>query len=65
MQYEDLHNLLKSSSSTRKYFLSLPVETQLSLHNHNDYIHTAEELHRKISMIENYDYHCKLSDGKI
>ena len=44
--YPNLQSLLNKSSSTRSYFLSLPVETQLLLHKHNDDIHSAQELHR-------------------
>lgn len=62
MRYNNLHDMINSSSSTRRYFLSLPVEMQISLHKHNDYIHTAEELHRKVSVIENFEYHLKLSN---
>lgn len=65
MRYENLHDLLISSRSTRQYFLSLPVKLQLSLHNHNDYIHTAQELHLQASMIEKYEHHCNLSDGAL
>ncbi len=65
MRYDTLHDLINSSSSTRRYFLSLPVEMQMSLHEHNTYIHTAEELHHTVGVIENYEYHCKLSDRKI
>lgn len=44
MRYANLHQLLQNSSSTRQYFLSLPVTTQLALHQHNEHIHTASEL---------------------
>lgn len=53
MRYENLNQLVRESSSTRRYFLSLPVETQIELHAHNDYIHTAAELHRRVSALEN------------
>ena len=65
MRYDNLHDLLMASSSTRQYFLSLPVKLQLSLHQHNDYIHTAQELHLKAGMMENYERHCMISDGKL
>ena len=65
MKYDDLHDLIKHSSSTRLYFLSLPVSMQISLHKFNYDIHTAEELRQKVNVIENYEYHCKLSEGKI
>jgi len=44
MKASSLKELIEQSSSTRQYFLSLPVEMQLSLHERNDYIHTAYEL---------------------
>ena len=49
MKYRDLQDLIKNSRSSRAYFLSLPVESQLRLHQQNRYIHTAEELHRQAS----------------
>lgn len=65
MRYNDLNDLINFSSSSRRFFLSLPVKLQISLHEFNDYIHTAEELHQKAGELENYKYHCDLSDGKI
>ena len=65
MRYDSLHDLINSSSSSRKFFLSLPVKMQICLHEHNDYIHTADELHRKAEIIEKYEHHCKLSEERI
>ena len=45
MQYSSLHELIKNSQSSRKFFLSLPVEIQYKLHEQNQYIHTASDLH--------------------
>ena len=45
---QNLHELLNKSSSTRKYFLSLPVEVQMDVHQFNDTIKTAEQLHRYV-----------------
>ena len=45
MKYLNLHELIQNSSSSRRYFLSLPVETQIDLHKLNSFIHTAQELH--------------------
>ncbi len=45
MRYENLQQLIQNSNSSRAYFLSLPVESQYELHQYNDYIHTAAELH--------------------
>lgn len=52
MKYENLNQLLQKSSSSRKYFLSLPVGMQKELHNQGNYIRTAAELHRYSDMME-------------
>lgn len=44
MQYENLKLLISSSSSSRRFFLSLPVDVQLSLHDKNDFIKTQQDL---------------------
>ena len=46
MRYSGLHALLRGSRSTRRYFLSLPVETQLLLARppYLEGVHNAEEL---------------------
>lgn len=62
MRYKNLNHLVRESSSTRRYFLSLPAETQIELHEHNDYIHTAAELHRRVSALENYYNQVQLSE---
>lgn len=54
LQYNNLHALIQGSSSTRNYFLSLPVAVQIILHEQNDYIHTAEELHTHAENIMKY-----------
>ncbi|MDU4087270.1 MAG: hypothetical protein E7H80_08480 [Thomasclavelia ramosa] len=45
IKYQNLHELIQRSSSSREYFLSLPVDTQLRLHVLNDYIHSLHQLH--------------------
>lgn len=55
MQYDNLNCLIRNSSSTRKYFLSLPIDMQLELHKHNEYIHSAQQLHCLVYSIENYN----------
>ncbi len=52
MNYSDLEDLLFHSSSTRQYFLSLPVSTQLAIHEYNPSIHTAADLHFHVNYIE-------------
>lgn len=44
MRYRDLHELIQGSQSSRAFFLSLPVEIQCKLHEHNAYVHSAAEL---------------------
>lgn len=51
MKYTDLQDLISHSSSTRAYFLSLPVSLQSALHERNEYIHTAAELHLQADII--------------
>ncbi len=62
MRYANLNQLVRESSSTRRYFLSLPVETQIDLHEHNEYIHTSAELYRRVSVLENYHRQVQLSE---
>lgn len=53
LQYDNLQSLIRNSSSTRNYFLSLPVDMQLELHKHNEYIHSAQQLHNLAYSIKN------------
>ncbi len=62
MKYENLHELIRHSSSTRKYFLSLPVEMQLTMHEQNEYIHTAEELRDHVIAARDYARHVELGN---
>lgn len=62
MRYENLNQLVRESSSSRRYFLSLPVSMQVRLHEHNDYIHTADELHRRTDEILKYERQVQLSE---
>lgn len=45
MKYTNLQELLAHSSTTRQFFLSLPISLQLILHDYNSSIHTAADLH--------------------
>lgn len=62
MKYDNLSHLIRESSSSRRYFLSLPVSMQMALHEHNDYIHTAAELHRRVDAIKVYNRQVQLSE---
>ncbi len=65
--YTNLKQLLANSSSTRKYFLSLPVDMQLKLHKFNSCIHTAQQLHSYQVMLQNgvYNDNCSKSADNI
>lgn len=45
MRYDNLHQLIQGSSSTRRYFLSLPADMQCWLHAQGEHIHSAQQLH--------------------
>ena len=47
MLYNSLHHLIMRSSSSRRFFLSLPVEVQMVLHKDNFFIHTQLDLRIK------------------
>lgn len=46
MKAENLKDLIRRSSSTRQFFMSLPVPDQMELHRHNEHVKTADQLHR-------------------
>ena len=52
MQYNSLHHLINRSSSSRAFFLSLPMETQMLLHKDNFHIHTQLQLRQKAEIAE-------------
>ena len=62
MHYKSLHDLINLSSSTRIYFLSLPVEMQMQLHQYNDIIHSAHDLHKLVDIIPKYNHKVRLTD---
>ena len=64
MRYENLNRLIRESSSSRRYFLSLPVSMQVKLHAHNETIHTADELHRRTDAILKYERRCCMGTKK-
>lgn len=53
MKYSNLNELINNSKSSRDFFLSLPVNMQMKLHEHSPYIHSAAELHNTIYTIQN------------
>lgn len=46
MKAENLQDLIRRSSSTRRYFMSLSVPEQIELHRYNEHVKTADQLHR-------------------
>lgn len=63
LQYNNLHDLIFSSSGTRKYFLSLPYKMQTQLYEHNDYIHSAADLRLRVSQLEKHNRSVMLSES--
>ncbi len=63
MQYANLHDLIMRSSSTRRYFLSLPVSLQLQLHEQNACIHSAAQLRAQVYTTEKYNRSVELADS--
>ena len=59
--YRDLQQLLQNSTSSRAYFLSLPVSMQLRLHSMASQIHTAEQLHQTATMQAQWEHLAHLS----
>jgi len=55
LRYDNLHELISSSSGTRKYFLSLPFKIQTQLYEHNNYIHSSADLRLRLTQIEKYN----------
>ena len=45
LKYDGLKSLIQNSPSSRSYFLSLPVNVQLKLHEYSGEIHSAQDLH--------------------
>ena len=52
MKYNSLDDLIRSSCSSRAYFLSLPVNIKLYLHKMSEHITTAQKLHFYASYAE-------------
>lgn len=51
MSYPNLQELLRNSSSSREYLLSLPVAIQLQLHEQDAHIHTQHALRRHADVL--------------
>ncbi len=64
MQYKNLKELIFSSSSARKYFLSLPADLQVKMHSeYNGYIHSLSDLHLKTEQIIKNKRQIEISDS--
>lgn len=63
LRYNNLHDLISSSSGTRKYFLSLPFKVQTQLYEHNNYIHSAADLRLLVSQLEKYNRSIIISES--
>jgi hypothetical protein len=49
--FPNLQSLLRQSSSSRQFLLSLPVAVQLRLHERNKFIHTQEQLRQHAAFL--------------
>lgn len=63
MQYPNLHELFYHSSSSRQYFLALPVEMQLQVSELGGGIHTAAELHETVQLLEKHNHAVMISES--
>lgn len=63
--YSNLHDLISGSKSSREYFLSLPVDTQIELHKQNGYIHSAADLHNYAASVKSYQHLVTISNMKL
>ena len=63
MQYENLKELLYNSKSSRKFFFSLNVESQMALHKYSDYIHTLYDLLSLNEAINKYNKQLLISNS--
>ncbi|WP_276693298.1 hypothetical protein, partial [Ruminococcus callidus] len=50
--FSNLQTLLRQSSSSRQFLLSLPVRIQLRLHERSQFIHTQQELRRHAAFLQ-------------
>lgn len=55
MRYKSLNQLLANSSSSRQYFLSLPIGMQIELRGHAEAIHSADDLHQVCALMKTYE----------
>lgn len=56
MRYENLGYLLLNSSSSKRYFDSLPDEVRGSLWGQKNFIHTQYELRRNADFLKKYEH---------
>lgn len=63
MQYQNLNELFQHSSSSRQYFLSLPVEIQLQVSEYGTDIHTAAQLHETVRLVKKHQHAVMLSES--
>lgn len=61
--YDDLNALLLGSSSTRAYFISLPVWLQMLLHEKYNHIRTALQLHNIADILLKQNKYLQFSAG--
>ena len=63
MKYENLQELCRRSSSSRRYFLSLPVKLQMELSQYGPWIQTAAQLHETVYLVERHRHAVAISES--
>lgn len=54
MRYKNLSQLLAKNSSSKQYYLSLPIGAQMELRGHGEAIHSADDLQRFSALMETH-----------
>ena len=54
MRYKNLSQLLEKNTSSKQYFLSLPIGMQMELRGHGEAIHSADDLHQFSALMETH-----------
>ena len=62
MLYNDLHQLIQCSNSSRAYFLSLEPCLQMALHAQGETIHTQAQLRLAADTLQRYQHHIAMSE---
>ncbi|MBQ8552424.1 MAG: hypothetical protein IJ428_07030 [Clostridia bacterium] len=62
MLYANLRELVRRSSSSRRFFFGLPVPLQLKLSEYDEHIRSAADLHRYAEAVEKHEHAVEIGD---